>query len=185
MSRAFTLSLSTVQGGINLSCRHPDHALSLTVASESARCSSCGNCGNFPVEPPPECDVARPLTVLHHQARAHCREIDSHVSSLCLRRCALLQRWRHGLHPSSTIETRTVCLNCDRNGLLCSCRHRTLLAVSGHVLVSASMMNTGCCATVDIKLCSLLVDTFLYPVTLPGMFRTVHLESLLSPFNAL
>ena len=61
----------------------------------------------FPVAPPPECDLARPLTVLHHQARAHCREIDSYVSSLCLRRRALLQRWRHGLHPSSTIETRT------------------------------------------------------------------------------
>ena len=78
-----------------------------------------------------------------------------------------------------------VCLNCARHGLLCYCRHQTLLAVSGHVLVSASMMNTGCCATVDSRVFSLLVDTFLYPVTRPGLFRTVHLESLLSPINAL
>ena len=83
------------------------------------------------------------------------------------------------------LKQRLVCLNCDRHCLLCYCRHQTLLAVSGHVLVSASMMTTGCCATADSKVFSLLVDTFLYPVTLPGVFRTVQLESLLSPFNAL
>ena len=47
------------------------------------------------------------------------------------------------------------------------------------------MMNKGRCATVDSRVFSLLVDTFLYPVTLPGVFRTVQLESLLSPFYVL
>ena len=48
LGRAHPLSLSTVQDVINLSCRHPHHASSLSVASESALCSSCVHCCNLP-----------------------------------------------------------------------------------------------------------------------------------------
>ena len=108
MSRAFTLSLSTVQGW-----NQPQLSASSSRVIPERGCPSplgvraVGTVAVFPVAPPPECDLARPLTVLHHQARARRREIDSHVSSLGLRRRALLQKWRHDLQPSSTIETRT------------------------------------------------------------------------------
>ena len=35
------------------------------------------------------------------------------------------------------------------------------------VFVPASAVDMGCCAIVDVKVCSLSVDTSLYPVTLP------------------
>ena len=50
---------------------------------------------------------------------------------------------------------------------------------------SASMaVDTGCLATVDIRVCSLSVDTSLYPVTLPGAISMLRLEVLQVPFVA-
>ena len=41
-------------------------------------------------------------------------------------------------------------------------------------------VDTGCRATVDIRVCSLSVDTSLYPVTLPGVSSVLRLKSLAS-----
>ena len=47
---------------------------------------------------------------------------------------------------------------------------------------SASMAaDTVCRAIVDIRVCSLSVDTSLYPVTLPGASSTLRLEALKVP----
>ena len=42
------------------------------------------------------------------------------------------------------------------------------------VLVPASTMDTGCCATADFKAFSLSVDMSLFPVTLPWSISTLH-----------
>ena len=51
---------------------------------------------------------------------------------------------------------------------------QTTRAFSVGVLVSASMMDTGCCATADFKAFSLSVDMSLFPVTLPLAISTLH-----------
>ena len=56
--------------------------------------------------------------------------------------------------------------------------HRAVLQRSSShksVFVPASAMDMGCCATVDVKACSLSVDTSLYPVIFPGAILTVQL----------
>ena len=85
---------------------------------------------------------------LHHLTHARRhRNIDPHASSLCLKAVPF-----------------------------CKGRH-TSRAFSVGVRLHASMMDTACCATVDIRVFSLSVDTSLYPVTLawaiPGI-RPCH-----------
>ena len=47
------------------------------------------------------------------------------------------------------------------------------------------MMDAACCATVDIKIFSLLMDTSLYPVTLAWAIPSGQLESLQAPFHCI
>ena len=53
------------------------------------------------------------------------------------------------------------------------------------VLVPASRLDTGCCATVDIRAFSLLVNTSSCLVTLPWTNPMVRLEAFQTPFIAL
>ena len=100
-----------------------------------------GTVAIFPVAPPPE--------TFDCLASSRRRETDSHVSSLCLKRRGLLQRWRHGLHLSSTIDTRT--------GLRLESTDEKRTGLS-------TVIDMVCCAIVDIKLCSLSLGTSLYPL---------------------
>ena len=183
LGRALPLSLSTVQDVFSLSCRHPHHASSLSVASESAPCTSCGNCDNLHRRASSRVRFHKTFDCLASSSSRTflpSRDRFSRLFPLPGRR-AVLQRWRHGLHPSSTIETRTNLrlestielktdlLSCHGHGLLCHCGHQTLLAVTGHVLVSASMMNTGCCARVDITTFSVPVTRYCFPRRFRGI----------------
>ena len=96
------LSLNIVQNVINLSCRHPHHASSPSVASKSARCTNCGNLTIFPVAPLPECDVKRLLTVLHHQIHARSCRHQNRFSRL-----SFIWACRSAKVASNTIETGT------------------------------------------------------------------------------
>ena len=135
-----------VQDVINLSCWHPHHASSLTVASDPSPLAvrTVGTVTIFTVAPRLASSSSRtflPSSRLFHLPG----------------RRAVLQGWRHVLHPSSTIETRTG-LRLEstvdmRTGLLWHCRHQSLLAVARHVLVSNNnLLAVG--------------GTFLYPVKL-------------------
>ena len=146
LGRALPLSLSTIQNVINLSCRHPHHASSLSVASESARCMSSGNCDNLPRRASSRVRFHKTFDCLaSSSSRTFLPSRDRFSRLFPLLGCrAVLQGWRHGLHPSSTIETRT--------GLL--------LESTVEMRTSAStVIDMVCCAGVDIKVCSLSVGT--------------------------